>query len=93
VWLVLEVLDGSSIPLKKSGSTILCLVARLSWLIRGLIRTTVLIHQASDHVYRALNVAAHNLAKECELSVDVVWYGVSLDCIREEICNDEVMII
>uniref|UniRef100_A0ACD5WWJ1 Uncharacterized protein n=1 Tax=Avena sativa TaxID=4498 RepID=A0ACD5WWJ1_AVESA len=28
------------------------------------------------HVYRVLNVAAHNLARKCEFSVDAVWRGV-----------------
>jgi hypothetical protein len=28
------------------------------------------------HVYHTLNVAAHNLARKCEFSVDVVWRGV-----------------
>jgi hypothetical protein len=27
------------------------------------------------HVYRVVNVVAHNLARRCEFSVDVVWCG------------------
>ena len=44
------------------------------------------------HVYRVLNVAAHNLARASDFSVDSVWRGVPPKCIQEAICND-IMII
>jgi ribonuclease HI len=44
------------------------------------------------HVYRVVNVVAHVLARRCEFSVDVVWRGLPPECIREDICND-IMII
>jgi hypothetical protein len=40
------------------------------------------------HVYRVLNVVAHNLAKSCEFSLVAVWRGVPPGCIQEAICND-----
>jgi hypothetical protein len=45
-----------------------------------------------QHVYHVVNVVAHNLAKKCEFSVDVVWCGSTPECIHEDICN-EIMII
>jgi hypothetical protein len=44
------------------------------------------------HVYRVLNVAAHNLARACEFSLDAVWRGVPPVCIQEAICNDVLII-
>jgi hypothetical protein len=44
------------------------------------------------HVYRVLNFVAHNLARQCEFSVNVVWRDVPPVCIQEAICND-IMII
>uniref|UniRef100_A0ACD5VPV2 Uncharacterized protein n=1 Tax=Avena sativa TaxID=4498 RepID=A0ACD5VPV2_AVESA len=41
-----------------------------------------------QHVKRGLNVLAHKLAKFSEFSVCSVWRGYSPDCIREDICND-----
>jgi hypothetical protein len=38
------------------------------------------------HVYGVLNVAAHNLARECEFSSDAVWRGVPPVGIQEAIC-------
>jgi hypothetical protein len=40
------------------------------------------------HFVRGLNVAAHTLAKLSETLGYVVWRGVSLDCIREILYND-----
>jgi hypothetical protein len=40
------------------------------------------------HVFRVLNVAAHNLARSCISSVNSVWRGVPPDSIREAIYND-----
>jgi hypothetical protein len=44
------------------------------------------------HISRVCNSVAHNLARASEFSVDVVWRGVPPDCIRQDICND-IMII
>jgi ribonuclease HI len=44
------------------------------------------------HVYRVANVVAHVLARRCEFSVDAVWRVSPPECIREDICND-IMII
>jgi hypothetical protein len=43
---------------------------------------------AFQHVYRVLNVAAHQLAQSCISSTSCVWHGVSPECIRETLCND-----
>jgi ribonuclease HI len=40
------------------------------------------------HVNRALNVAAHCLAKLSESVICTVWHGVVPDYIREKLCND-----
>jgi hypothetical protein len=40
------------------------------------------------HVNRALNVAAHCLAKLSESVICTVWHGVIPDYIREKLCND-----
>jgi ribonuclease HI len=40
------------------------------------------------HVKRGLNVPAHKLAKFSEFSVCSVWREYTPDCIREDICND-----
>jgi hypothetical protein len=40
------------------------------------------------HVRCDLNVPAHKLAKFSEFSFCSVWRGYTPDCIREEICND-----
>jgi hypothetical protein len=39
------------------------------------------------HVYRVLNIVAHNLAKSCEFSLAAVWHGVLPSCIQEAICG------
>jgi ribonuclease HI len=44
------------------------------------------------HVYRVVNVVAHNLARRCGFLVDAMRRGSPPECIREDICN-EIMII
>jgi hypothetical protein len=43
------------------------------------------------HVYRVLNVVAHQLAKGCESRVTSVWRGVPPSFIQEAICNDSLI--
>jgi hypothetical protein len=44
------------------------------------------------HVYRVVNVVAHNLARRCGFLVDAMRRGSPPECIREDICND-IMVI
>jgi hypothetical protein len=44
------------------------------------------------HVYRRLNVAAHSLARSCASFSCFVWRGVTPECIRQDICNDSLII-
>jgi hypothetical protein len=41
-----------------------------------------------QHVYRVLNVATHNLARNFDFSVESVWRGVPSICIREALYNN-----
>ncbi|KAM3243568.1 hypothetical protein ACQJBY_055489 [Aegilops geniculata] len=45
-------------------------------------------HCTFSHVKCGLNVAAHKLARGCELAVNCFYRGVAPDCIRDELYSD-----